>query len=109
MAVSDPINLVLVYQPDAVDVEDFKKVGLRVRTVADNLKVYIQKDRAPDKALLDELAEHRTFVFSPMQIDSFYVQRGRVYAGRPMQKSEQLLRLELAGVPVPPWTSMDRV
>jgi glutathione synthase/RimK-type ligase-like ATP-grasp enzyme len=43
-----------------------------------------------------------------MQLEAFIVARGRVYAGRPMQKSEQLLRLQLAGVPVPEWTALDR-
>jgi glutathione synthase/RimK-type ligase-like ATP-grasp enzyme len=43
-----------------------------------------------------------------MQLEAFMVKRGRVYAGRPMQKSEQLLRLQLAGVPVPDWTVLDR-
>src|SRR5262249_42150688 len=76
--------------------------------VADNVSVYIHADRTPDAALIERLANHRTFVFSPMQLEAFMVKRGRVYAGRPMQKSEQLLRLQLAGVPVPDWTALDR-
>jgi hypothetical protein len=108
MASTDPINLVLVYRPKAVGVEDFEQIGRRVRTIANNVNVYIQKDELPDKALLDELSRHRTLVFSPLQLSAFYLRRGCVYAGRPMQKSEQLLRLGLAGVPVPPWTSPDR-
>ncbi len=90
MVVSEQINLVLVYKPNAVDVEDFNKVGRRVQTLAGNINVHIQIDQAPEKALLEELARHRTLVFSPMQMRAFYVQRGRVYAGRPMLKSEQL-------------------
>ncbi len=108
MPVSNPINLVLVYAPKAVDVEDFKKIRQRVEAIAGNIRVYIQKDQIPGTALLEELAQYPTLVFSPMQMHAFYVNRGRIYAGRPMQKSEQLLRLELAGVPVPPWTSLDR-
>ena len=105
---TDRINLVLVYLPDAVDVEDFKKIAQRVREVADNVYVYIHADRTPDAALIERLAQHRTLVFSPMQLQAFLVKRGRVYAGRPMRKSEQLLRLQLAGVPVPAWTTLDR-
>ncbi len=108
MATTDPVNLVLVYRPHAVGVEDFNQIGRRVREIADNVNVYIQKDEFPGDALLEELARHRTLVFSPLQLSSFYVQRGCIYSGRPMQKSEQLLRLELADVPVPPWTSMNR-
>jgi len=106
--VTDRVNLVLVYLPDAVDVEDYKKIAQRVRAVADNITVYIHADRTPAPALIERLAKDRTFVFSPMQLEAFVVNRGRVYAGRPMQKSEQLLRLQLAGVPVPAWAALDR-
>ena len=58
--------------------------------------------------MIERLAKHRTLVFSPTQIKAFMVTRGRVYAGRPMHKSEQLLRLQLAGVPVPEWAALDR-
>ena len=105
---TDPINLVLVYRPNAVGVDDFNQIGRRIREVADNINVYVQKDEVPGGALLDELAQHPTLVFSPLAMHSFHVRRGRVYCGRPMQKSEQLLRLELAGVPVPQWTSLHR-
>jgi biotin carboxylase len=106
--VEERVNLVLVYVPDALDVEDYKKIAERVRAVADNVSVYIHADRTPDAALIERIAKHRTFVFSPMQLEAFMVARGRVHAGRPMQKSEQLLRLQLAGVPVPAWTALDR-
>lgn len=104
----DPVNLVLLFSPGAVDPEDYKKIAQRVRAVADNVSIYIHEDRAPDRALIERLAKHRTLVFSPMQIKAFVVTRGRVYAGRPMHKSEQLLRLQLAGVPVPEWAALDR-
>jgi hypothetical protein len=105
---SDPINLVLVYAPGILDVEDFKKIALRVRANASNIDVYILQDKTQEMALVDRLAQRRTFVFSPTQLQAFTVTRGRVYAGRPMPKSEQLLRLELAGVPVPAWSMLDR-
>ncbi len=105
---AEPVNLVLVYRPNAVGVEDFNRIERRVRSIADNINVYVQKDEVPDSALVEELARHKTLVFSPLTMHSFHVRRGRVYSGRPMQKSEQLLRLELAGVPVPAWTSLHR-
>lgn len=104
----EPINLVLVYLPGVLDVEDYKRIAVRVREVAPNISVYIHVDRAPNPALIQRLRNHRTLVFSPIQLQSFLVARGRVYAGRPMLKSEQLLRLETAGVPVPEWTTLDR-
>lgn len=102
------INLVLLFSPGVLDVEDYKKIALRVRAVARNVDVYIHEDRTPDPALLQRLANHRTLVFSPTQLKEFIVRRGRVYAGRPMRKSEQMLRLQLAGVPVPSWAVLDR-
>jgi hypothetical protein len=108
MATSDPINLVLLFSPGVLDPEDYKKIARRVRSVADNVTVYIHEDRDPGAALIERLARHRTLVFSPMQVGAFLVKRGRVYAGRPMLKSEQLLRLQLAGVPVPAWSALDR-
>jgi hypothetical protein len=106
--VVDRVNLVLLYQPGILDVEDYKKIALRVRAVADNVAVFIHVDRMPDSTLIDRLAKHRTLVFCPTQLQDFMVKRGRVYAGRPMQKSEQMLRLQLAGVPVPMWSALDR-
>jgi ATP-grasp domain len=108
MAIADPVNLVLLYAPGVLDVEDYKKIALRVRGVAPNVEVYIHQDRTPDPALVQRLASRRTLVFSPTQVKEFMVSRGRVYAGRPMNKSEQMLRLQLAGVPVPAWATLDR-
>lgn len=105
---TDRVNLVLLYQPGVLDVEDYRKIALRVRAVAENIAVFIHADRTPDATLIERLAKHRTFVFSPTQLQDFIVKRGRVYAGRPMQKSEQMLRLQLAGVPVPTWAALDR-
>jgi hypothetical protein len=106
--VTDPINLVLIYGPNALDVEDFNKVATQVGVVAPHINVVVHQDKVPEIGLFEELAQLPTFVFSPMQINDFHVTRGCVYAGRPMVKSEQLLRLELAGVNVPPWTSLDK-
>ena len=108
MSSAEPVNLVLVYHPGALDVADYQKIAQRVREVADNITVHIHEDRAAEPALLTRLARHRTMVYSPMQLRAFVIARGAVYAGRPMLKSEQLLRLELAGVPVPPWSVLDR-
>jgi hypothetical protein len=104
----EQLNLVLVYVPSAVDVDDYNKIRHHVNLHYKNINVVIHQDTLPDPDLVDELSKRLTFVFSPMQLKAFYVKRGRVYAGRPMLKSEQLLRLELAGVPVPEWTSLDR-
>jgi len=108
MADSDPVHLVLLFKPGILDPDDYLKIARRVRAVANNVEVFIHEDRPPAPALLERLARRRTFVFSPTQITSFIVARGRVYAGRPMRKSEQLLRLQLAGLPVPAWSALDR-
>ncbi len=108
MSGDDPINLVMVYIPGAVDPEDFRKIALRVRAVAPNISVFIMEDKRPERALFERLLKHRTLVFAPHQLQTLALGRGRVYAGRPMLKSEQLLRLQLAGVPVPMWSVVDR-
>ena len=108
MSDAETVHLVMVYRDLSLDIEDFEKIARRVRQVAGHIRVFLQRDEMPSPALLDELAVHRTFVFSPIQLGAFHVRRGCVFAGRPMQKSEQLLRLQLAGVPVPMWTSLDR-
>jgi hypothetical protein len=108
MSTADRVNLVLLFTPGVLDVEDYKKIALRVREVDSGISVFIHEDRVPDGDLVDRLARYRTLVFSPMQVNAFLVKRGRVYAGRPMHKSEQLLRLQLAGVPVPEWAMLDR-
>lgn len=108
MSTAERVNLVLLFTPDMLDVEDYKKIALRVREEDSGIAVYIHEDRDPGEDLIARLARHRTFVFSPTQVKAFMVKRGRVYAGRPMHKSEQLLRLQLAGVPVPEWAMLDR-
>ncbi len=108
MPVAERINLVLVYLPDVLDVDDYKKIADHVRRINPNIDVHIHEDRAPEPALIDRLSSDRTFVFSPTRLHNFFIARGRVFAGRPMLKSEQLLRLELAGLPVPEWTMLDR-
>jgi len=108
MSASEPVNLVMVYAKNALDVEDFEKIARRIKKIANHIQVYIHLDEQPGPEYLSELEQRKTFVFSPMQLTAFSVNRGRVCAGRPMQKSEQLLRLQLAGVPVPKWTSLDR-
>ncbi len=108
MSASEPVNLVMVYAKNALDVEDFEKIARRINKIANHIQVYIHLDEPPGPEYLSELEQRKTFVFPPMQLNAFSVNRGRVCAGRPMQKSEQLLRLQLAGVPVPRWTSLDR-
>lgn len=108
MSTAERVNLVLLFAPGVLDVEDYKKVALRVREKDSGISVFIHEDRVPQEDLIDQLARHRTLVFSPTQLTAFLVKRGRVYAGRPMHKSEQLLRLQLAGVPVPEWAMLDR-
>lgn len=101
-------NLVLVYTPNVLDVADLEVIAARVTELEPSTRVYIQTDEAPSPELIRELASRPTLLFSPCQLKQFYLQRGRIYSGRPMQKSEQLLRLELAGARVPMWTSLDR-
>ncbi len=98
----------MVYDENAVDVGDFEKIKAHIAGIAGSISVHIVKDQEPGEVLVNELAQRPTMVFSPMQLRKFYVKRGVVYAGRPMQKSEQLMRLEQAGVAVPAWTSFDR-
>jgi hypothetical protein len=98
----------MVYTIDALDVEDFEKIARRIKSIANHIQVYVHLDQQPDPEYLLELERPKTFVFSPMQLTAFNLNRGRVCAGRPMQKSEQLLHLQLAGAPVPKWSSLDR-
>lgn len=56
MSPADGINLVLVYLPGVLDVEDFKQIALRVEAIAGDIAVTIHEDRTPDGALIDRLA-----------------------------------------------------
>lgn len=108
MAASERINLVLVYLPSVLDADDYAQIAGHVRAISERVDVHIHEDRAPEPGLVDRLSTHRTLVFSPTRLQAFFVSRGRVFAGRPMPKSEQMLRLELAGLPVPAWSMLDR-
>lgn len=94
-------NLILVHTPGYQDVEDFQAIAQRVQEFASDIEVFIAYNNIPSSATR-RLASHRpTLVFSPGNFLSFRPARGKIYAGSPIPKLEELARFRAAGLPVP--------
>lgn len=95
-------NLILVHTPDLQDVHDFQEIARKVQELASDIEVFIASNAIPSSVTRRRAAARPTLVFSPCRLFEFRPARGKVYAGRPIPKLEQIARFRAAGLPVPP-------
>ena len=96
-------NLVLVHQPGRQDIADFGHIAARLAQLAPDIATFIVSNESRSFVSRKAASGRPTLVVSPGPLDAFRPVRGKVYAGFPMPKDEQLRRLGAAGVPVPEW------
>jgi hypothetical protein len=94
-------HLILVHTPGDQDVRDFDEIGRKVRQLAPDIEVFIATNDLPCSVTRRQAAKRPTLIFSPGQLLQFRPMRGKLYAGTPIPKLEQLARFKAAGVPVP--------
>jgi hypothetical protein len=94
-------NLVIVHTQDFQDVADFQEIARTVRELAPDIEVFIASNTIPSSATRRQASRRPSLIFSPGQLLNFRPLRGRVYAGCPIPKLEQLARFKIAGLPVP--------
>jgi len=94
-------HLILVHTPGDQDVRDFEDIGRRVAEVAPAIEVFIARNDLPCSVLRRQAAKRPTLIFSPGQLLQFRPVRGKLYAGSPIPKLEQVARFKAAGVPTP--------
>lgn len=94
-------HLVLVHTPGDQEVGDFEEIGRKVRALAPDIEVFIASNDLPSSVTRRQAAQRPTLVFSPGNLIRFHPLRGKIYAGHPIPKLEQVARFKAARVPVP--------
>src|SRR5262249_43960518 len=95
-------NLVLVHTPGYQAVEDFQIIGHAVQELAPDIEVFIASNSIASSVTRRQAGRRPSLIFSPGRLLSFRPMRGKVYAGSPIPKLEQLERFRAAGLPIPP-------
>ena len=95
-------NLVLVHTPGYQAVEDFQSIGRTAQELAPDIEVFIASNSISSSVTRRQAGRRPSLIFSPGRLLSFRPMRGKVYAGSPIPKLEQIERFRAAGLPVPP-------
>src|SRR5687768_2170143 len=94
-------NLILVHQPSRQNRADFETIARKVQELADDIEAFVACNETPSSVTRKKAAQKPTLVFSPGPLDVFRPMRGKIYAGQPIPKLEQMARMAAAGLPVP--------
>lgn len=96
-------NLVLVHSEGWQSLADFEAIKGFVREMAPDIEVFIASNDAPSSYTRKKAAARPALIFSPIRLQRFKPDRGRIYQGQPMSKLAEVQRLAAAGVAVPPF------
>ena len=94
-------HLILVHTPGYQDVADFDDIAQKVRAQAPDIEVFIASNTIPSSVTRRRASKLPTLIFSPGNLLEFRPVRGKIYAGSPIPKLEQIARFTAAGLPVP--------
>ena len=94
-------NLILVHTPGYQDVGDFQEIARAVEKLADDIEVFIASNEISNSVTRRRASTRPTLIFSPGNLIEFRPLRGKIYAGSPIPKLEQIGRFKAAGIPVP--------
>ena len=99
-------SLVLVHNPFCQDIGDFETIAALVRASHPEIEVFIVGNDSLASVTRKQAARHPSLIFSPGELDIFVPRRGRVLAGRPIPKLEQMERMRAASVATPDFDSL---
>jgi hypothetical protein len=94
-------HLVLVHSLGWQDVADFYAIKSEVEKIAPDIKVFVASNDIASSATRRAAARLPTLVFSPIQLLRFKPDRGRIYAGTPMSKLDEMRSLAKGGIALP--------
>jgi len=94
-------HLILVHTPGYQDVADFYDIAQKVRAQAPDIEVFVASNTIPSSVTRRHASKLPTLIFSPGNLLEFHPVRGKIYAGSPIPKLEQIARFRSAGLPVP--------
>ena len=96
-------NVLLIAQPDHVQLSDFKLLAQKISAAAPDVHAYALWDQPYDWSTLDPGLDRPTMTFCPVPIRQFKPWRGPVFQCRRLHKSEEHTALQQADVPLPRW------
>ena len=94
-------NLILVHTRGYQDVRDFQEIAGIAQRLAPDIEVFVASNDIPSSATRRRASKRPTLIFSPGNLLEFRPLRGKVYAGCPIPKLEQIAQFKAAGLPVP--------
>lgn len=94
-------HLILAYRPRWQSPDDLDEIAARIREIDPAIRTFIVPTTQRNTVIRRLAAERPTLLVSPGQMPRFRPARGRIYAGSPIPKLEELRRLRDAGVAAP--------
>ena len=94
-------SLVLVHNPICQDIGDFETIASLVRASHPQIEVFIVGNDSIASVTRKQAAKNPSLIFSPGELSIFTPRRGKVLAGRPIPKIEQMERMRAASVSTP--------
>ena len=94
-------NLILVHTRGYQDVRDFEDIAVKAKELAPDVEVFIASNDIASSGTRRRASKRPTLIFSPGNLLNFRPLRGRIYAGCPIPKLEQIARFKASGLPVP--------
>ncbi len=94
-------NLLIVHTPNKQDISDWLVVKQRIDEKAPGIEVRIATNGVADPALQRWQVTRPSLVFSPCRLVEYRAEGGTVWAGRRINKIEQLERLARRELPTP--------
>jgi hypothetical protein len=98
-------NLLILHTPTAQALSDWEEVKQRIETRAPDIEVRIANNLSRNFVTRRWQASRPSLVFSVAPLRAYQPAGGKVYAGRrlvELGKAEELHRMHVAGLPVPP-------
>lgn len=97
-------NILLIAQPDHVQLSYFKLLARAISAAAPDVHAYALWDQPHDWKALDSGLDLPTVTFCPVPIRHFKPWRGPVFHCRRLYKSEEYSALQQVDIPLPRWS-----
>jgi len=101
-------NLVIVHTPGDQDVADWQSIAARIEASAPDIEVRIANNLLRNLFLGRWQVMRPSLVFSASVLRKFKPDGGKIYAGSPLSKWQQIVRMDAAGINVPMTTQWSR-
>ena len=100
-------SLVLVHNSFCQDIGDFETIASLVRASHPQIDVFIVGNDSIASVTRKQAAKNPSLIFSPGELSIFTPRRGKILAGRPIPKIEQMERMRAASVSTPDFDLLD--